>query len=209
MDHYYNALMLFEKIKEQKYHESTIGDCFALQDQIIVATVFAVMSLESFFNDYASACLGDEEFYSNFDKLDVKSKFILIAKFILKAEVDKSKSYYSHLVSLIKKRNSFVHNKSYKVDNKGYSGIIRDEKDDVEYDEYYLSKEKITAIKDELTDGLNALKAIRDIAYYFDEHDTNAFALVRLMKPYGIFDSETQKEQRELVLSKLDIKVKE
>lgn len=119
MDHYYNALMLFEKIKEQKYHESTIWDFFALQDQIIVTTVFAGMSLESFFNDYASACLGDEEFYSNFDKLDVKSKFILIAKFILKAEVDKSKSYYSHLVSLIKKRNSFVHNKSYKVDNKG------------------------------------------------------------------------------------------
>ena len=207
MDHYYDALMLFEKIKEQKYHASTIMDCFDLQEQIIVTTVFAGMCLESFFNDYASACLGDEEFYSNFDKLDVKSKFILIAKFILNAEVDKSQSYYSHLTSLIKRRNSFVHNKSYKVEINGCSGIIHGENDDVDYDKRYLSKEEITAIKDELTYGLNALKAIRDIAYYFDEHDTNALALVRLMRPYGMFDSEIQKKQRELVLSRLDIKV--
>ena len=94
MDHYYEALRTYESLEKGKFHSSMGIERREMENHIIATIVFSGMCLESFFNNYAAACLGDSDFHEYFEKLDVKSKFVLIAKFILKAEIDKSKSYY-------------------------------------------------------------------------------------------------------------------
>lgn len=214
MDHYYEALHIYKDIESKNFHASMYAELHAMENHIIATIVFSGMCLESFFNDYAAACLGDDEFYEYFDKLDVKNKFVLIAKFILKAEVDRSKSYYFHLTSLIKKRNYFVHNKSHKSAFQGYSEEEIQEiremmPQDLDYDNMVMGKVTIDEMKSDMKDGLNALKAVRDTANFFDQYDPNIYALNRLMGPCRIFDSEAQREQRKLVLSKLGIKVEQ
>lgn len=207
MDHYYQALVAYDNMEKAKFHDCVIGSCIRMEKHVIATVIFAQMCLESFFNDYAAACLGDSEFYDNFDKLDLKRKFLRIAKVILRAEVDKSKSYFSHLFSLIRNRNMFVHNKSHRAEFQGYSAEeFKDIYENREFGDSYMNKAEIADAKASMRDGLNALKAIRDIAYYFDEHDANAFALVKLMSPWGLFDSEEERKQRELIFSKLKIK---
>ena len=102
MESYYNAKDLYLQIKKDNYVGERIHELVGMEKQVISAVVFSAMCIESFFNDYSAACLGDVEFYDNFDKLSTISKFQLIAQFILKKEIDKSKSYYSRLKLLIK-----------------------------------------------------------------------------------------------------------
>lgn len=190
-------------------------ECFdeysSLVKSIVSTVVFSEMSIESFFNDYAAACLGDSEFYGSFDRLSVLGKFELISKFILNTTVEKGKSYYSHLKALIKQRDEYVHNKSSYSSFQGYSAQEIEEihklhqSDDFEYAEPLLEKKEIN---DYLRTGLNSLKAIRDIANYFDEHDSNAHSIARLFHPSGIlYSSPKEIQYKTLVLSQLGIKV--
>lgn len=189
MESYTLAFDCYEKIKDNNYNI----DLYYVEEEMykhcISTIVFAAMTLESFFNDYAASCLGDDGFYDNFDKLSVISKFQLIAKFILNVEIDKSKSYYSHLVSLNKLRNDYVHNKSSEfiypritqemldLNRERYDGDI------VDIEEPTLNRK---AIDKDFQDANNAIKAIRDIAYFFDENDDSIQAVNRLFHIYTI-----------------------
>ena len=181
----------------------------AFYKEVISTVVFSAMAIEAFFNDYAAACLGDSEFYDNFDQLSTIGKFELIAKFILCAEVDKSKSYYSHLKKLIKSRNNYIHNKSTELTIPDIS--IEDAiKADSRLAQYLSSDEDLPVDQGELNDGLNealdALKAIRDIAQFFDLYDTNICATARFFGLYCGFDVNSTEEYRRYALKMLRIK---
>lgn len=182
----------FEVLKKQnfdielyKYEEDLFKNCVA-------TVVFSTMTLEAFFNDYAASCLGDSEFYGSFDKLNLKAKFELIAKFILKTEYDKSQAYYSHLHTLIKTRNEYIHSKSSIVEIQTYSfEEITRIKENFEADIEMMaipSLDKSEIISD-FNKAKNAIKAIRDIAYFFDENDANANVLAKLFKVYTILEA--------------------
>ncbi len=183
MQNYALAKMCFKKIEEGNY-DITLSDTQKEMFKCCIATVvFSAMSVESFFNNYAASCLGDDNFYDNFDSLSLISKFQLISKFILKAQVDKSQSYYSYLVLLNRIRNNYVHNKSVtsviscntEEELKAFQKIWGSKEFD--WENPTLNEE---AIKTEFLNTQNAIRAIREIAYFFDMNDDSVYAVNRL-----------------------------
>ena len=212
MEAYYNAANWAKEAKKLKYETEAEYAIDAFYKEVISAVVFSAMAIEAFFNDYAAACLGDSEFYDNFDQLSPIGKFELIARFILDAEVDKSKAYYSHLKRLIKNRNSYIHNKSTKVTVPEYSIEEAIEANSL-LAQYLSSDEDLPVNQQELKDGLNealdALKTIRDIAQFFDLYDTEFCATARFFGLYCGFDVSSAEKYRQFALKMLKIKYSE
>ena len=214
MEAYFHATKYYQIIRENNYSAFSEYELSEMNKYIVKTVVFSAMSIESFLNDYAAACLGDSEFYSNFDKLSSVSKFQLLAKFILKSKVEKDKKYYFYLKTLFTLRDSYVHNKSTSFDTEGYATL--EEYLDYAQEAYKeeLSEESWSFDKDEIdTDyrgATNALKAIKEIALYFDKNDASQIAMHRLFHPLGLqLGSEKEKEYKAMVFSELGIKVDE
>lgn len=203
---YYKAIQSAKVLEEINYVACDNQDYYSdMEKNVVITIVFSAMCIESFLNDYAAACLGDSEFYDNFDKLSEISKLELISKFILKTTVDKEKSYYSQLKTLIKARNSYVHNKSKDFDINTYreeNSYLVFSEDECEPPVYNK-----VIVKEEIKSALNALKAIRDIALFFDEHDSGAYALYQLFRPLSfVYESEYKTTYKNFVYSELGIK---
>lgn len=207
MEEYFKVSEIFNYLSKNDYIVSEEYNYSEMNKGVIKTVVFAAMAIESFMNDYAAACLGDSEFYSNFDKLSTISKFQLIAKFILKSEINKEASYYYYLKTLFRLRDSYVHNKSAKF-NMDFSSF----EDASEYRKYVpIECSENICDKDEVNDdyksALNALKAIKEIAEYFDEHDSNVMAMRILFNPLELlYGSEKEIEYKTRVFSELNIK---
>lgn len=214
MEAYFHVTTYYQIIRDNNYAAFSVYELLEMNKHIVTTVVFAAMSIESFLNDYAAACLGDSEFYSNFDKLSTIGKFQLIAKFILKGKVEKDKKYYFYLKTLFSLRDSYIHNKSTSMDLEGHATL----------EEYLNPVQEV--YKDELSEGFlrfdkgevdnayneatNALKAIKEIALYFDEKDARHISMNLLFHPLGLqVGSDKEKEYKALVFAKLGIKVDE
>lgn len=128
-----NALYAeYVRIAVEKYHaekqaklkfETRVEADASLQElkqNSIVSIVFSAMCIESFLNEYASACIGDSEFYGSFDTLSPEGKLMLISRFLFGMNLDKSQALYSCFKRLFKDRNQLVHNKSIHYDFESY-----------------------------------------------------------------------------------------
>lgn len=179
MRNYYWAKKSYDTLNKTDY-ENYLYVLDEIHKYTISTVVFSAMSIEAFFNNYAASCLGDEEFYDNFDKLSVISKFKLIAKFILKEDIDKTQSYYANLKRLIKKRDEYVHNKSKSASSLGCTEEELKELEEIQWGDIQYSEkipnEGIMWAKEILDNAKLALMAVRDIAQYFDKYDANAHA---------------------------------
>ncbi len=186
INNYYEAKKLYTTIINDNYDISDFEFQCQMERNIIITCVFAAMSIESFLNNYASACLGDDEFYDNFDKLSVISKFQLVVKFLLKKDIDKGKAFFSNLKSLIKQRDTFVHNKSRQFILQKYISEV-DEFNELY--EFQTVKETPTLdkkeIKEEMMIAQTAIKAMRDFAHFFDSSDASSHALALFFKKYN------------------------
>jgi len=182
---YSDALDFAEAIKAAEYKFlDTEKEYTFLYKRTIATVVFSAMTIESFMNDYA-ACLGDEEFYNNFDKLSVLSKFQLIAKFIFQAKIDKEKSYYCYLKKLVKNRDRYVHNKSESFNT---GALTEDEWLDEAYqkaceeqvfEEPLIEKSDVDGM---IREALEALKAVKEVSDFFEIHDDHFHADFRVWK---------------------------
>lgn len=172
---YFNVKQKCLTYKLTEFDYDIFCEAHLLNQKAIVAVVFAQMSIESFLNDYAATCLGDDEFYDNFDKLDFISKLHLIVKFILQDTLDKSREPYTSLKVLSKWRNNYIHNKSYSLD--GSTNKIELIEDEDFLDAAYKMETKY--IKDILHEAKSAIKAIIEIVNFFEERDDNIHAAFR------------------------------
>lgn len=212
MESYFNAVKALEVIRENKY-SSVHSACeyIEMNKNVVKTIVFSAMAIESFLNDYAAACLGDSEFYDKFDKLSTMSKLQLIAKFILKSEIDKKQSYYSYIKSLFKQRDSYVHNKSKQEHWEKYSSLeeflneFEQNAEEFKETDFTYNKEEI---EEDYRSALNALKAVKELAIYFDENETTKRALGTMFSPLGLLcGSEKEKEYKKKVFDDLNITV--
>lgn len=183
MESYYLAMQAHTHLKRVNYCEIDTWDIYWKMNKGIISTVvFSAMAIESFLNDYAAACLGDDEYYQNFDRLSAVGKFQLIAKFIMRVKIDKSRAYYFLLKMVFSNRDKLVHNKSKKSTFQGYT---KEELDDIERSlevSGYEPPEPYYDVKDIAKDmhmGLDALRAIREMVSFFDAHDESVCALFR------------------------------
>ena len=214
MESYVNASNNFKVLSENNYSILYAYEHIEMDKNVIKTIVFSAMAIESFLNNYAAACLGDSEFYCNFDKLSTMSKFQLIAKFILKSEINKQSSCYYYLKSLFRLRDSYIHNKSSIEKIYGFSSVDEANEfiqitygDELEEYEYHYNKDEINK---DYKSALNALKAIKEMADYFDKYDGARIATPILFHPSGILcGSKKEKEYKTQVFSELNIKVDE
>lgn len=182
IENYFSAKDTLAQIKEKN------DICYCLENfnkvyfPTIITRVFSIMAVESFFNNYAAENLGDEEFYANFDKLSLISKFQLISMFILQTEIDKSKSYYGNLKAAENMRNELVHNKSKDLIKWATTQNIGLDKEsnDFDFDEEKSLKLSVIELNNEIQNAKTAIKCMRDIALFFEKNDENSFALRRL-----------------------------
>lgn len=179
------ALRNYARVKEQ--FESVDFSCDDYDDNLqydlileysMITILFSTMCIEAFLNDYAAACLGDKEFYGNFDKLSIDGKFALIGKFVLSAEIDKGQSYFFRLKTLIRERNELTHSKSKEIaDYHCYT-----EEPALVDDPFGECEDGINPApyKEMIKSANNAILAVRDIALFFDMHDASAHAIARM-----------------------------
>ena len=179
----------YETLKVQEANLDSIFDYNLIYQKRIIATVFAHMAIESFINNYAAACLGDNEFYDNFDKLSIDGKLQLITKFILNDRLKGNSGIYTNFKTLKRQRNAFIHNKSYLVDE------LETNRFSVKDNKYHLSDEErleklyknlLEKVDEDIKEVRNAIKVLIDIANYFDSHDENMAATLTLFGYFGI-----------------------
>lgn len=199
MKHYLLAKKEYNCFEKELYLLPIEYSCDDFESNCIITVVFATMAIESFLNDYAAACLGDSNFYDSFDRLDLLAKFQLVAKCILEKEFEKSRLYYSSLKELIKSRNLFVHNKSIAMDydklaSKAVLKTIED-------------KQQIEGkVKPLFKECENAIKAIVEVARYFEENDENSHAYLRLLGNGFIGEKHAKYEIRKEIYKEFKIK---
>lgn len=211
MESYYNAKVAHDIIKGSGYTWDCSDKCDLMNKSIISTIVFSAMTVEAFINNYAAACLGDVVFTKHIDRLSTLSKFEFISIFILRRDIDKSRSYYSLLKSLFSKRNSYIHSKSKRSAFQGYTLEQMKEIENLcKLDEFDSEPPLLNAkeIEADMRDALNALKAIKELAIYFDENDSNIFAKSNLFNSSGVrWWPSKERQYRLLVLQQLNIKV--
>lgn len=215
MESFFEASVNYSIIKENNYTIYKSKEYHIMESKAIISIVFSAMCIESFLNDFAASSLGDSEFYDNFDRLSVIGKFQLISKFILNVEVDKRKAYYCYLKRLFKLRDAYVHNKSKKSEFQGYTQeeikeinkSMKETEDFWDFDKYTLP---IDDIENLMKDALEGLKAIYHLALFFDENDSNVYAVIRLFHPSALlYVKDRQKEFREFVFRKIKLKAED
>ena len=211
MNSFYCASKFYEEIKNSDFAYEKFDDEEELKKWSVSTIVFSALSLEAFFNNYIASVFGDEKYNNVYDSLPPQSKFQLIADFIFKVKIDKSKSYYGGLVALFRARNNYVHCKSESAKkHMSYDVISMDENEAAERLEYIPSeppKLDKGAIDSDIKGALNALKAVRDVARFFDENDSNCYAMVHLFSECNFEQcSRYEQEFMEFVFHKLGIK---
>lgn len=215
MESFFKALQRYQEVKASNYLVSSGWELGEMDKHVISTVVFSAMCIESFLNNYAAACLGDSEYYEHFDRLSAIGKFQLIAKFILKTDLDKGKSYYSHLKQLFRNRDAYVHNKSKKSKYQGvteddlecYSNARQNMIDEGQYIEPSFPKEDVDH---SIREARDALKAVKEIALFFDEYDSEAYAFARLFHPSGIiYGHPSERRYKTAIFPLLGIEVDE
>jgi hypothetical protein len=109
------ATLMHEAVSEDEV-ESNLEkqqECYELREQAAVIVItFAGMCLEAFFYDYAATHLGDTYAKEHLDKLDLKSKLLIVPRLVCGKEVDKSAHVYQKVQQLVTDRNYLIHFKS-------------------------------------------------------------------------------------------------
>lgn len=185
VENYAKAKSLYKQIEEVGFKELELEHQYRnFCHSVIISVVFSAMAIEAFINDYGAACLGDDFFYENFDRLSVIGKLQLISKFLFESDLDKSKEYYFCLKTVFSARDKFVHNKSETaytyLKRNGYT-VHRTLEESLEAlnhmaDEPILDEEDL---KKDLKLSNIAITAMKKIADLFDNNDANAFAMIR------------------------------
>lgn len=192
MDAFYKANNLYLDLMERDFPNWAIEEMKEFTKNTTISVVFSAMTIESFLNNYAATCLGDSEFYGDFDKLSAIGKLQLISKFILKSPIKKSEACYYRTKKLFHDRDAYVHNKSRDLSWKDIENI----------------QKKLDTPKKLIEKATNAIKTIRDIALYFDSIDPNVNAVDFLINPKEVLiDPKENTEVKRYILNVLEIKI--
>lgn len=206
MESYYRATNFYKEIRAADYSWDKCAEKDEFQKMVISTIVFSVMCLESFFNDYLAAVLGDDRYYNTYDGLTPQNKFCFISEFLFRIPVDKSQECYGGIKNLVQYRNNYIHNKSAEVniplliDRQHKETHIMPDDEEMPL----LNKRDLDL---DLRKALEALKAIRNVGRYFEKHDASCCAMVRLFGEYNYYVSSSYEQKyMGIIFQKLGIK---
>ena len=188
LEQFYWLQKKYERLKAMTtMNEEVVGLCHGITNHYTSCITFSAMALEAFFNDYAATKLGDDFYYDNFENLRPFSKLQLISLIIFNETIDKSGNLFRYINLLFKERNKLVHCKSREL-----RGMSKAEYMELEHlretnEDYrdYLAESMLRidmkAEEEMRNKAHDALKALVEVAAYFDKHDVHAFASYKLL----------------------------
>ena len=101
LEHLSDSYDYLEKLKKLDKKTNSYNEYSYIKRQIelnyIEISVFSIMCVEAFLNDYIASCILDDNYYKNFDMLNILAKLNLIVQFIFKDDSDKSEKCTSKL----------------------------------------------------------------------------------------------------------------
>lgn len=197
---------LQNKYEQLKAMTTMSGDVVELQHEILnhyaSCITFSAMALEAFFNDYAATKLGDDFYYDNFENLRPFSKLQLISLTIFNETIDKSGNLFRYINLLFKERNKLVHCKSRELRGMSeaeYMELQQLRETDEDFRNFLVESMLQIDLEDEeelRNKAHDALKALVEVATYFDKRDDRAFASFRLLCSGRVCDCEGNMEAR-------------
>lgn len=182
MIHYADAKQQAEKILEiGELSDEVFLLSNMFENNVIVTVTFVAMALESFFNDYAARKFGDSFYQDNFEILRPTGKMQLIAKFVFGKEINKGDCLFQLVANVFRLRNEYVHNKS-----KDGREIAKTEEEIAVFEERIIVGEDILVAKkqetsNELKKAFESVKALCEVARFFEESDLESYAMFFLV----------------------------
>lgn len=188
LEHLSDSYDYLEKLKNLDKKTNSYNEFSDIKNKIglnyIEIVVFSIMCVEAFLNDYIASCILDDNYYKNFDMLNILAKLNLIVQFIFKDDSDKSKKCASMLKGLNKKRNNLVHSKSNDGTYWGYHSLEELEENSFKenFEDYFDNTitQDIKSCFRLFDDSKQAIIAVVELAKYFDSQDVDLYALFRI-----------------------------
>lgn len=143
LEHLSDSYDYLERLKKLDKKTNSYNEFSYIKSQIelnyIEISVFSIMCVEAFFNDYIASCILDDNYYKNFDMLNIMAKFNLIVQFIFKDDSNQSKKCTAMLKELNKKRNKLVHSKSKDATYWAYHSLeeLEEVESKMNFEDYY------------------------------------------------------------------------
>lgn len=206
LEHLSDSYDYLEKLKKLDRKTNSYDEFSNIKNRIelnyIEIIVFSIMCVEAFLNDYIASCILDENYYNNFDMLNVLSKFNLIVQFIFRDDSDKSEKCASMLKGLNKKRNNLVHSKSNDASHVAYHSLEESEEMEskINLDDYLdnIITEDLKSCYSLFNESKQAIITVVELAKYFDSQDIDSHALLRIFyfsKNYEINELQCNEKQ--------------
>ena len=206
LEHLSDSYDYLEKLKKLDRKTNSYDEFSNIKNRIelnyIEIIVFSIMCVEAFLNDYIASCILDENYYNNFDMLNVLSKFNLIVQFIFRDDSDKSEKCASMLKGLNKKRNNLVHSKSNDASHVAYHSLEESEEMEskINLDDYLdnIITEDLKSCYSLFNESKQAIITVVELAKYFDSQDIDSHALFRIFsfsKNYEINELQCNEKQ--------------
>ena len=206
LEHLSDSYDYLEKLKKLDRKTNSYDEFSNIKNRIelnyIEIIVFSIMCVEAFLNDYIASCILDENYYNNFDMLNVLSKFNLIVQFIFRDDSDKSEKCASMLKGLNKKRNNLVHSKSNDASHVAYHSLEESEEMEskISLDDYLdnIITEDLKSCYSLFNESKQAIITVVELAKYFDSQDIDSHALLRIFyfsKNYEINELQCNEKQ--------------
>lgn len=195
--------MMKENYQQLEMLDQMCGEACELKQEIsshyVAVITFAAMSLEAFLNDYAAQNMGDSFFYNNFEMLRPFSKLQLISKIMFNSVVDTGGIIHELVTKLTRERNQLVHCKSQNFVgmsveeyNEYCQFLETDENADV-WMKTEMARLDIDEEKELFKMAHDALRALKEVASFIDEHDDQAYATAKLLYSGWFVDSSARK----------------
>lgn len=208
LEHLSDSYDYLEKLKKLDRKTNSYDEFSNIKKRIelnyIEIIVFSIMCVEAFLNDYIASCILDENYYNNFDMLNVLAKFNLAVEFIFRDDSDKSEKCASMLKGLNKKRNNLVHSKSNDASYVAYHSLEESEEMEskINFDDYLdnIITEDLKSCYSLFNDSKQAIITVVELAKYFDSQDIDSDAL------FGIFSFSQNDEINELQRNEKQLK---
>ena len=206
LEHLSDSYDYLEKLKKLDRKTNSYDEFSNIKNRIelnyIEIIVFSIMCVEAFLNDYIASCILDDNYYKNFDMLNVLSKFNLIVQFIFRDDSDKSEKCASMLKGLNKKRNNLVHSKSNDASHVAYHSLEESEEMEskINLDDYLdnIITEDLKSCYSLFNESKQAIITVVELAKYFDSQDIDSHALLRIFyfsKNYEINELQCNEKQ--------------
>lgn len=206
LEHLSDSYDYLEKLKKLDKKTNSYDEFSNIQEQIesnyIEIIVFSIMCVEAFLNDYIASCILDDNYYNNFDMLNVVAKFNLIVQFIFKDNSDKSEKCASMLKGLNRNRNNLVHSKSNSAIHITYHSLeeLEEMKSEMNVEDDFdnMITQDIKSCSQLFNDSKQAIMTVVELAKYFDSQDIDLhafFSIFSFNKMDCINESQCSKKQ--------------